>query len=91
MLGNTNYMQDTTFPNGPSVFYSTQPPKYYWVLYETRNNDHVSKCITVHPFDFIYTHNLNEPNQKWGRIILINWKEISKAEYSLWVKLNTTY
>ena len=32
--------------------------------------------------------NANAVNQKWGKVTLIDWKEITKEEFLLWVELN---
>lgn len=61
---------------------------YYWILYMTSSGRTIGICTTVHPFKYINDVNVNEPNQKFGRINLLDWKEITKDEFLLWVELN---
>lgn len=59
--------------------------KYYWILVERETfagkwyGDYVS---TEHPFSFVKT--LHNPLLQEGKIVLINWKEITKEEYELY-------
>lgn len=76
-----------TFQPGSTVLTQT-PPKFYWILYETKAGSFIGICIGIHPFQYIYNTNVSEPNQKWGRINLVNWKEITSEEFSLWAELN---
>jgi len=76
-----------TFQTGSTVLTQT-PTKFYWILYGTRSGSLIGKCIATHPFQYIHNTNLNDPNQKWGKINLVNWKEITSEEFSLWAELN---
>lgn len=63
-------------------------PKYYWLLYQLRNGNKIGICTTSHPFVYVDHVNKNEQGQKWGRITLIDWKNITAEEFSLWVEIN---
>lgn len=77
---------DTFQPGGTTL--TQAPPKFYWIVYENRSGSFIGRCITMHPFQYIYNSNLNRPNQKWEMMTLINWKEITQEEFSLWSELN---
>ena len=72
---------------GSTVIISLSP-KYYWLLYLTMTDTYIGICTTVHPFKYVHHANTNATNQKWHRITLIDWKEITKEEFSLWLELN---
>lgn len=76
-----------TFQPGSTVLTQT-PKKFYWILYGTMSGSSIGKCIAMHPFQYIHDTNLNDPNQKWGMINLLNWKEITFEEFSLWAEIN---
>lgn len=80
-LFSDNYVPGTTIIISP-------PSRYYWLLYLTRTDANIDICTTVHPFKYVHYVNANAVNQKWGKVTLIDWKEITKEEFSLWVELN---
>lgn len=76
-----------TFQPGSTVL-KENPNKFYWLVYRTRTDSYINICIDSHPFKYIHDVNLTKSNHAWGVISLVNWKEITKEEFLLWLELN---
>ena len=79
---------DNSFSKQNDTVSYMPPAKYYWLLYQTLSGTSIGVCTTKHPFQYIHDTNILGSNKKHGRIKLLNWKEVQKSEYSLWVDLN---
>lgn len=63
-------------------------PKYYWIEYTAPSGQSIDICTTKHPFQFIYNKNLDPVTKQWTKMKLLNWKQITKEEFEMWLVLN---
>lgn len=68
--------------------------KYYWICWCYENMQggirHESRTLlNQHPFEFIHEQISDQHRKKISAVLtcLVNWKEISAAEYDLWHSL----
>ena len=73
--------------NYPSMV-TNQEPKYYWIHYTAPSGNSVETCTIRHPFQFIYSKNLDPITNEWPKMKLLNWKQITKEEFDIWMSLN---
>ena len=73
--------------NYPSAV-SNQEPHYYWIHYTAPIGHSVETCTTRHPFQFIHSKNLDPITNDWPKMKLLNWKQITKEEFEIWITLN---
>jgi hypothetical protein len=63
-------------------------PKYYWIQYSLLEGIITDTCTTEHPFHFIHNKNQDSLTKLWSKIRLVNWKEISKEDFFIWLAIN---
>lgn len=71
-----------------SISLNPTPLKYYWVQYTLPGGLIADKCISQHPFHFIHNKNLDPVTKSWAKVRLINWKEINKEDFYIWLAVN---
>ena len=72
---------DATSVAGPqSPTYIPPVEKFYWVRYTLPSGHPATKCILQHPFYFIHNYNMSEEIKRWAKVMLLDWKEITKEE-----------
>lgn len=73
----------STISSPVQVSVESEVEKCYWVRYKEQGKRTTQTCTTDHPFSFIASLNPKGMDD----VELIDWKVISKKEYSLWSTL----
>jgi hypothetical protein len=80
---------DATSVAGPqSPTYIPPVEKFYWIRYTLPSGHPATKCILQHPFYFIHNYNMSEEIKRWAKVMLLDWKEITKEEYNIWLVIS---
>ena len=83
-----HYVEPVNVSGPYSPSYVAPVQKYYWVRYTLPSGHYNTKCITQHPFHFIHNYNLADELKKWAKVTLVDWKEITKEDFNIWLVIN---